>query len=368
MKITFFIGAISGGGAERVVCELSSYLAQKGHQVEILVATSVESNYPLDKRVSISCLDAGRGEGLRLFSKPRQLIKLIVLHNYLRRTKTDGFVVFLPHITRALFLFRKTIRRPIIMSERNCPEVYPKEVQKYIVNCAEMADGIVFQTENAKAFYEANCKKLPLNSIIPNAVSAEIAERVWHRKEKVIVGIGRLSAQKNFTLLVRSFAAVVKRLPDYKLIIYGEGPKLNELQDLVEKLDLRGKVSFPGYVKDVNQFVQRAAVFVMSSNYEGMPNALIEAMAMGVPCVATDCDGGGAAFLIKNNINGFLIPKNDAEAMSEAICKIIEDNETAARISAEARKINEDLSQKCVYDKWESFLNKTITCYDGGRS
>ena len=270
--------------------------------------------------------------------------------------KCDLYVVFLPDTINAMMLFRKIIKVPIVVSERNNPFSYSDKIQKSMLKSFSKADGIVFQTITAKDFYKKRLKKLPNSIVIPNAIICDIPSSNYNNKEKIIVSVGRFNKQKNFPLLINAFSKITNEFPDYKLYIYGEGDLKEEYKKLVRDLSLEKKVIFPGYVKNVNEFIKDASLFVLPSDYEGIPNALIEAMAIGLPCISTRCAGGGAEFLINNEENGLLVNVGDVNEMALAIKRVLSDNVLSTKISTNAKKISKKLSKNEIYSRWENFL------------
>jgi glycosyltransferase involved in cell wall biosynthesis len=358
MKITIFIGAIAGGGAEKVVCELGSYLSNRNHDIEILTATTVESNYNLDKKVVVRSLDKNSDIAKIFPNKLRQAIKMLRLGTYIVTNKRDVYICFLPYITKALLFFRNIIKAPIIMSERNNPEAYPKNIQKELFSYAKKVEGIVFQTDTVKKYYIDHCEIIANSKVIPNAISRKYTQNTDIIRDKKIVAVGRFDKQKNFELLIKAFGKISGEASSYKLVIYGEGPLLKTYKELCTQLGIQGRVEFPGYVSNIEEKIRDASVYVLSSDYEGMPNALIEAMSLGLPCVSTDCGGGGARFLIENEKNGLLVPIGDTEAMCLALKRIINDESLAENLGKEAIKIRERLAPGIIYGEWESFIHE----------
>lgn len=164
----------------------------------------------------------------------------------------------------------------------------------------QKADGWVFQTDDQNNWYSVRTS-LQKSIVIPNAINPDVLKQPISRKRnKTIVTAGRFTNQKNHALLINAFAKIAEKHHDYKLVIYGEGPNRTNLIQLVKDLKLSDRVLLPGYSSEVIENVSKSSLFVLSSDFEGMPNALMEAMAMGVPSISTDCEGGGARFLIKN--------------------------------------------------------------------
>ena len=172
----------------------------------------------------------------------------------------------------------------------------------------------------------------------------------------MIVGAGRLTAQKNFPLLINAFHAISNKYPDYTLEIYGDGELKTQLCELVNDLGLNEKVKFLGFVSNIKEYLQSASLFVLSSNFEGMPNGLMDAMALGVPVISTDCPAGGSKNLIKDGENGFLVPVGDVEHLSKSIDLILSDNDLCCKIGPEARKDADRLRADKIYGMWEEFI------------
>ncbi len=355
MKITLFIGGLIGGGAERVLCNLANYLAERNHEVEIITMSETKETYKLSKDIKVLNL-------LRLEERKNKLLGIFKrfyrLKKYIKNSDTDRYVVFLPRTMAFLLFFRRLIKVPVIASERCDPEFYTKKTKYLSKHYGKRADLWVFQTEDAAKWYEGIAKK---SVVIPNAINpAFIREPYFGVKEKSIVAAGRLCEQKNFPLLIEAFSRISDQFSDYKLKIYGKGPLESQLKEIVDKKGLSDKVEFMGYVDNMPEQLEKASLFVLSSDFEGMPNALMEAMALGLPCVSTDCPCGGPKFLIKDRENGLLVPVNDVEAMSSAIKEMLANEELQNTCSNNARNIVETLRPEVIYSHWEEVIEEAV--------
>ena len=357
MRITLFIGGLSGGGAERVTCNLANYLATKNHQVEILTVSDEPSTYALSNDVTRWTLGVTFLKGTPIQSA----IRIVRLGWYLLTRKPDAYVVMLPRTTFMLLAGKWLARAKIIAAQRIMPASISKPgIKKKLREVAHKADAWVFQTQEQRDWFQGTTGEARL-IVIPNAINEEFIRPIYSGvRRKRIIASGRFTNQKNHRLLLETFARIAKNFPDYTLTIYGEGPLRAELEQCIEKLCIRDKVSLPGYVTNIGEELKDASLYVLSSDYEGMPNALMEAMALGVPCVSTDCDGGGARFLIKNEKNGLLAPKGDVEALAAAMERMLGDSDFAERCGQEARKICERLAPKKVYGEWEQFIESVV--------
>lgn len=355
MKVTLFIGSLYGGGAERITCSLASYLVQHGHHAEILSMSETRETYELDDRVTTKFLlplDERKGKAWNT------AIRLPRLWKYLRKTNADAYVVMLPKTTIMLLLFRWMTNAKIIAAERVDPAAYSSTIGKTLKRLAKHADGFVFQTEDAKKWYGDSVKDIK-TEVIPNAINpAFIRPSYQGEKRKIIAGAGRLNDQKNFTLLIRAFSRIATDFPEYNLVIYGEGDKRGELEKLTKEMGLKDRVSLPGNIRNIAEEMEKNSMFVLSSDYEGMPNALMEAMALGLPCISTDCPCGGPRYLIKNGENGVLVPVGDEVKMAEAMRNMLSDIQFRESITAKATLIQGRLSPDKIYGEWEVFIER----------
>lgn len=353
MKITIFISSLTGGGAERVASNLANYLSTR-HEVTVLTVSNKRPGYFLDKNVKTTPLEQGSSS----HSVLKNMKRIFNLRKYLKHSNQDLYVVFLRVPSFLLLFFKKTAGAPVIVSERADPSKYfnhsmiKRKIMKWLY---PKADGFVFQTDDARKYYKGIIPSQGI--VIPNAINKEfVRESYKGERKKRIVAAGRFTEQKNFDLLIRSFARVAKTFPDYQLIIYGDGPDKEKLVNLTKVLKIAERVEFPGYVSDIDNQLWDASLFVLSSNYEGMPNVLMESMALGVPCISTDCPVGGPNFLIDSKVNGVLVPVGDEMALSEAISDILSKPEYAALLGQEAQKISKRLSSEKIYHSWETYL------------
>ena len=357
MKITFFIGGLSGGGAERVTCNLASYLANRGHVIKVLTMSDDEPSYAIDNKVQrIPLLVTSERKNI-IYNSVLRLYRFI---KYLRKSKVDAYVVMLPVTTIMLLRMRWLTKAKVIAAERVDPSQYPVKKQNQLKSLAKKADGWVFQTEEERKWYGVATGKAKV-SIIPNAINPDFIKPAHEgERQKTIVTAGRLTEQKSHELLIKSFARISNDFPEYQLVVYGDGPKKEYLEQVAKNFGVQEKVLFPGYTTNIGESIKNASLFVLSSDFEGMPNALMEAMALGVPCVSTDCDGGGAKFLIDNKKNGLLVPKGDVDALATAMERMLSDPEFAEQCGREAHKICERLAPEKIYGEWESFIKVIV--------
>lgn len=357
MKITLLIGSLAGGGAERVVCNLANYLVNKGHEVTILTVSD-QQTYMIEKDVRHIIL-YGESKS-KLPHGIINIIRLYRMNRYFRKNEMDIYITFLPKLSSFILAQKKFISCPILLAERADPDTFcssSKKNNKIFKKYYPRANGYIFQTDNARNYYKMYGIDVENSVVIPNAINPEfVRPRYQGIRRKVIAGAGRLREQKNFSLLIRSFAKISKKYPDYVLEIYGDGPLRDELEKEAENLDIGEKVKFQGYVNNLGDRIQDITLFVLSSEYEGMPNVLMEAMALGLPVISTDCPAGGSAYLIKNRENGLLIAKNNEGELVSAMTYMLNNVDASKKMGEAATKISQTLDADIIYKKWEEFI------------
>jgi len=198
--------------------------------------------------------------------------------------------------------------------------------------------------------------------VIPNPVAPSPShgqDENAHLSAKSIVAVGRLHQQKGFDVLIEAFSKCVRKHPGWRLVIFGEGPEREMLESLVSRLGLEGKVSLPGRVRNPERVIGAAEIFVLSSRYEGFPNALLEAMTCGLPVIATDCHSGPAE-IIRDGEDGLLVPVEDSGTISGVLIRLMDDPDERNRLGGNARTSVERFSLPNVMEKWEDLIRRVV--------
>lgn len=246
---------------------------------------------------------------------------------------------------------------PVVVSERNDPHRHPENRIKRMLRTIiyPRANGFIFQTQEAAAFFSKSIQARGI--VLDNPLDAgRIPNRFQGERRRVVAAAGRLHEQKNFDLLIRAFARFYKKHHDFSLVIYGEGSEKEKLMKTASRLGIAGAVDLPGQSKTLLEDINDSAMFVLSSDYEGMPNVLIEAMACGLSCVATDCPIGGVRSLMTDGENGLLVPVGDEDAMVRAMSALADDAALSERLGKNAVQIRTRLDETLVAAKWRQYL------------
>lgn len=346
-RIAFIIGSMRRGGAERVISILANSYAEKGWSVDILTLLDDSNDYVLNSTINVKLIfDEGQ---LRV----KQILNWIfTIRKYVIKNKPDVIVSFIARINIITLLACFGLNKRIIISERNDPTADGRtRMVKVATNLLyPLANCIVFQTKWAQSCFFKKIQNKGV--IIPNPI--HVTSEASSIREKKIVAVGRLYEQKNHEMLIRVFKKVHDDYPDYKLYIYGEGKLREKLTKQVEELELINEVFLPGNILNIHDKIKDAEIFVLSSNYEGLSNALLEAMMMGLPCISTNCAGSNE--VIKNGKNGLIIPIRDENELLEKIELLINDKKLSENISKEAKKIKKIYNSEKVLKDWEEII------------
>lgn len=349
-KITFFDGTLEKGGAERVISILSKKFVDAGYDVEILLYFSRKIYYKIDERIKITTIEGETGTS--------NIIKNIMwMRNYLREKKTC-LVSFLAPFNMVALVASFGLKQPIIVADRNDPSRVPESLfLRFVRNFLyQFANKIIVQTNHNKEYFNKKLAKKIEIIFNPVDVGESKGAGLATKKEKRIVSVGRLMEQKNHQLLIRCFSKIKKTNPDYKLSIYGEGPERENLEKQVHELGLDEDVVLEGQVDDIFSKITNSEIFILSSNYEGMPNALIEAMCLGLPVISTKVSG--ATDLIEDGINGLLVDCMNENQLFNALYRMINDNALRWKCAQNAVDIANKLNADDILSRWVSVIEE----------
>lgn len=356
----------SSGGATKMLCWVANQMAIKGHDVYAVSYFDEETPKNLSSDVKYHNLGLIQSKN-RLERNTTQMISSVArINKYIKSQNPDLIVSFLDSVGYIYLLFNKLFgKHKIVVSERVDPFSYKGILSKVRFFLMSLADGIVFQTKGAQSFFNEKIRKK--STVIPNPVSIkrEISENLssfqvdYFQRDNRIVTAGRLSLkQKRQDILLDAFEIVHKTHPEMMLVIYGEGEDRYKIQEYIQEKDITGSVILAGRTNEIEREIYNARTFALTSDFEGIPNALIEAMVLGVPSVSTDCSPGGARLLIENGENGFLVPCGDSEALAGKIMLLIENADISNSFTKNSPLIAEEYSQEKISNLWEAYFKQ----------
>lgn len=353
MRLALVAYLHGAGGAERQITLLANVMAKRGHEVHFLVLSEFSDRYSINKNVIIHDLTSAENNIIHpIIGRYKSLKKK---YKEIRPDITIHYNLQSAYLTLAM---SKKLYSKAIYSERGDP--YDKEYSGLLGLIRDwtvkMMDGLVFQSEGARDFFDDSVKDKSI--VIHNSVEVPIDKYpVPCIRTKRIVSAGRLHEQKNYRLLIDAFAMIANEFYEYELVIYGNGDLREELQAQINRLNLAGRISLMPACNDIWEKIRDASLFVLSSDYEGMPNALMEAMALGIPSISTDCRPGGARTLIENGVNGFIVPLRDVDSLANMMAYVLTNPQVAETISKGGCEIAFTHDEKSTFDKWEKFLS-----------
>lgn len=346
-KIAFIIPSLGMGGAERVTSELANEFSNRNYDVTIILLDNNEICYNLNKDIKIYFVEYDKNKNT--FFRNYQRIKRI--NQIIKNCTIDIVISFLTSANFLALLSVQGTRARIYISERSDPNKASKKI-KFIRNVLyRMADRCIFQTEDARKCFSKSIQRKSV--IIKNPIKKGLPK--WsdiEQHDKTIVTACRLEKSKNIPMLIDTFSNIIKIHSDYRLIIYGDGKEYNMIKERITQMELNEKVILKGRDTQWHRQAIHSTMFILPSNYEGMSNSLLEAMAMGIPVISTDHPIGGARAVIKDGKNGFLIPINDGNILYNKMLEIINDKNLQCKFSNEAIKIREELDIKKIADLW----------------
>lgn len=397
-EVMFVLPIMHGGGAERVAAQIMNKLNERGYDTRFILTSAKKNEVvrsDLNERTELILLTEEMkaettGQKIaylparaystifgKLYEKQNKYVPASIgkatiewqyhreiawLRSYMKQNPGMTVIVFLQPSIPMVLLAAQGLPNKVIISERADPNRLMKKrygkpfIEKYYTR----ADAAVFQTADAKSVYpEAVSKK---GTVIFNPLKDNLPEPYHGERNKYITTFCRISNQKNLPLLVEAFSHVHSKHPDYTLRIIGDAPNeegrevLQVIDQQLYKLNLKESVKLESFMKNVHEAVIKDAMYVNSSDYEGISNAMLEAMAIGMPVVCTDCPIGGAKATINNGENGLLVPIQNAEALASAMNRVIEEEGLVDKLSQNASKLRDEISLDSITDKWISLL------------
>ena len=357
MKLLFYINVLSGGGAERVIANLANFFADDENDVGIVTSYVTEREYAVMNSVRRFNLDLDKSAN----AINRNIISIVRLKRIINSFNPDAVIAFMtePNIRAILATINKK-SKCIVSVRNNPPQEYTTFLSRFLAKLLfRFADGCVFQTNDAKKWFSKQIQKKsavisnPINPVFYDCTHEEIIHRDG------IVTVGRLNEQKNHSNLINAFSRIANRIND-DLYIYGDGPMRKRLEEQVDEIQLSNRIHFLGNVTNIYDWIKKAKLFVLSSDYEGMPNALMEAMAIGLPCISTDCPCGGPRELFETDKYGVLVPVGDSDYLADQMFILLQDNRKRAELSEKAKEKAAQYHPSIICREWKQYILSII--------
>ena len=365
MKITLIIATLSCGGAERVLSNMANYWASRGRTVRILTFDDggVAPFYDLHSSVELCPLNIA-SHSSNIFATIRKSLKrLKILRQAIIASDPDIVISFLTNENVYTLLATRFLGYPVVISERVDIRHHSEDLRWSIMRklIYPAAETVVVQTSALRHWMEKTLRGVSVVTI-PNPVVKEVGAKLKDTivPNPYVLAVGRLiNNQKGFDQLLAAFAELHNEYQDLKLVIAGEGPDKGALLNLSRELGIEDKVIMPGAIRNIGSLQENAALFVMSSLYEGFPNALCEAMASGVAVISYDCPSGPAE-IIRDGIDGILVPVGDVDGLSKAMRNLMSNSSKRASMASRAAEIMDRFSAELIMDRWEALIRQAM--------
>lgn len=363
MNITLVISSMNAGGAERVMSIMANYWDEKGYKVNLVTLESKEKDfYHLRPGINRIGLNISKPSSTPFHAIFNNFVRLLTLRRCLKRCSSDVVISFVDRMNILTILACFGIRTPIVVSERIDPVKHgigwAWERLRQILY--PFASHLVVQSDDVRRWAEQLMSKDKI-SVIPNPVlPVKFVHNLGPPCDRKVVAVGRLVSQKGFDLLLNAFARCQGNHPDWSLTILGEGEERSKLEILAKELGILHKVNLPGNVKSPEKVLSTSDIFVLSSRYEGFPNALLEAMACGLPVISTDCQSGPREIILQA-VDGILVPPENVDALAEALNKLMSEENYRKQLATNAKGVTSRFGLTKVMGMWERLIKQLST-------
>ena len=361
MRITCIISLMECGGTPRALSTMCNYWSSNAHTVTILGVYDHPDGSFFELNQDISYLPLGI-----MPATDRGLGRWIVYIRGIRRLRTeiiaskpDIVISFLDYVNVLTLLATRNLSFPVIVSERTAPSASEsnflwKFCRYFLYPYADAVTAVA-----SSSFKDINLGRSQLHETIPGPIRLPPKSFKKNLSSFSVVGLGRLSPEKNFEALIETFDQIAAKYPDWSLTIWGDGPCRQDLEQLIRNSPNRGNIHLPGVAADSYQALQATTIFVLPSKYEGYPHALVEAMLSGLAVVAYDCPGA-IREIIEHGKNGLIVPLNDQAALTAAIDLVISDPSLRLQLGQAAEAMNEICDLEACMTKWSILIEKCI--------
>lgn len=360
MRCLFFTSGMTRGGAERVIATISNCLVEAGHSVAIAMLKGTVSEYQLDGRVKLIAGNLQPG-----YKNAAKALEFYV--DAVEGFRPDAVLSFTakPNLIACVARLLGKVDVCLLVSERADPLSRRKYVQGLYNRVYRIADCCICQSSRIASYYKERLGRCPVEVIENPLDVASIPNKLSDINGNYIFTAGRLCEQKRQDLAIKAFSLIADEYPEFSLKICGVGDCLEQLQSLSDSLACGNRVVFEGSVPNVMKKYSDAAAFIFTSEFEGFPNALIEAVASGFPVITTDFSPGIASSIVVDGENGYVVPCGDVLAIASAIRKVIDGSIDRRYLMRCSEGVRERFSTELIADKWINVIHKLKEGVDG---
>lgn len=348
MKISFITSTLHAGGSERVMALLANSFADKGYEVEIICLNQHLQFYELHEQVKAIHVEDHVGK--------RVLKKVTWLRRHVRKEQPDVVIAFMLEVFCLTLFALIGIKVPVISSERIDPHFFGRAKGFLRWLLLRRTTHLVVQTEQIKSFYSSRLQQR--TTIIPNPVTDSVFNIQPGEKKNRLIAVGRLAYQKNYPMMFRCFKKLLNSFPDYQLFVYGDGPQKEEIKQFILSENLEHNIILAGRTENIIDELNVSKAFLMTSDYEGMSNAMLEALCVGLPIVTTEVSG--ARDLIESGINGFITPARDESAYVDALVDLLSNDHLMNVMAQNNRKKAEVFRKEKIVEQWNKLIHQIV--------
>lgn len=352
MKLLFIIRNIGYGGACKQIATTANAMIERNHDVSIYTYNGTTVGQELKSKIKhFHPKIETKNKIIEYILTPIRIRRII------KRVNPDIIISWRANAGCFTKIASIGLKTKTIFSERTDPYLETNWLLKIATKIADLSDGGIFQTSMAKDYYT---KLAPKSIVIPNAIGNSIlmpAILPIESRAKEIVFVGRFEIkQKRQDVMLKAFKIIHQSFPEYVLSFYGDGESMPLVKSIVNELDLDKYVIFHGSVKNIVNKIRNARLLIMTSDYEGIPNTLLEAMQAGTPIVTTDCSPGGARIVIDNEVNGYIVPPRDHNAIAEKAIILLKDPQLSMQFIINGRKKLTLFEPNKIFNQWEQYI------------
>lgn len=364
LRLTLVIYNLGPGGAERVMAMMANYWAEHAREVTLItIASKTLDFYSLHHGVHRTALGLVGASSHLASAAWNNLRRLQRLRQEIKASQPDIVLSFTDQANVLTLAGSLGLRIPVVVCERTDPRYHDiGSIWAWLRRLLyPQAAALVVQTDGLRGWAEGILKNHAVH-VIPNAAPASVVRHNGGLDLKptgrTIVTLGRFTLEKGFDILLKAFARCARKHSDWSLVMLGDGEERGRLEALAVELGIKDRVNMPGRVKDPFGILCGADLFILSSRYEGFPNALLEAMACGLAVISTDCPSGPRE-IIRDGVDGVLVLPDNVDALAAAMDRLMANQTERQRLGGRAIEVVERFSTEKIMKMWDELLTRT---------